>query len=302
MSFNPMAALMVADLLQYLPKSPAVIEFGNQTFKAGDEALKKIIEQFGQNPSVNTAALQSLIGKGKVAGSTEAFYHALGFSFYAAIDVNNKYGSLMMDLNRDLRSEYNFSQTFDLVTNNGTGEHCFNQYAVFKNMHDLAKVGGVMFHAMPLNWVNHGFYNFNPRLYADLATANSYKILYFGLNDRRGLRISACPQDGGDHGERRDSKGSWKNPLRKFLRTAFRNTRPSEAKPSKHTEKFLAWEIKRLLRLKDLHNLPKVFIVVALKKVADHAFVAPIQGKYKHTIESPEIQKRYAGLPHGQND
>ncbi len=288
MSFNPMAALRVADLLQYLPKSPTVIEFGNQTFKAGDKALRKIIEQSGQNPSVDTAVLESFIGKKKaaVAGLTEAFYRALGFSLYRAIDVNNRYGSLMMDLNRDLRSEYNFSQTFDLVTNNGTGEHCFNQHAVFKNMHDLAKAGGVMFHAMPLNWVNHGFYNFSPRLFVDLATANGYKILYFGLNDRQGLRIPA-----------HESKGSWKNTLRKFLPAAFRNTRSSEKKTGEIMEKFLTWEIKRLLRLKDLHHLPKVFIVAALRKTADHAFVAPIQGKYKDVIESPEIQKRYTGLP-----
>lgn len=290
MSFNPMAALRVADLLQYLPNHPTVIELGNQTFKAGDAALKKIIEQFVQNPSVDTAALQSLIGKRKtaVAASTELFYRALGFSLYRAIDVNDRYGSLMMDLNRDLRSEYNFTQTFDLVTNNGTGEHCFNQHAVFKNMHDLTKVGGILFHAMPINWVNHGFYNYCPRLYVDLAAANGYKILYFGLNNRQGLRIPA-----------HESKRSWKDPLRKFLPAVFKNSHPSETKSSQTTEKFLAWETKRLLRLKDLRNLPNVFIVAALKKISDYDFVAPIQGKYKDVIESPEIQKHYAALPNG---
>ena len=87
-----------------------------------------------------------------------------------------------MDLNRDLRSEYGYDETFDLVTNLGTGEHVFDQRRVFENVHNLTKPGGVMLYMLPfVNWLNHGFYNFHPVLFADLAAANGYGILEIAL-------------------------------------------------------------------------------------------------------------------------
>ena len=100
MSFNP----LMAKLVPVGPKS--VIELGNQTFRAG-------------------------LG----FSSTESYYKSKGYEVYKAIDVNSKYGSLMMDLNKDLRHSYGFVETFDLVTNNGTGEHLFNQYQVLSLIH-----------------------------------------------------------------------------------------------------------------------------------------------------------------------
>ena len=78
---------------------------------------------------------------------TASYYQALGFTRYEAIDVNARYGSLIMDLNVDLRETYGFAQTYDLCTNNGTGEHVFNQAAVFRNMHHLIQPGGVLLFA-----------------------------------------------------------------------------------------------------------------------------------------------------------
>ena len=84
----------------------------------------------------------------------------------------------MFDLNKDVREQYQFVETFDLVTDLGTAEHCFNQFAVFKNFHDLCKADGVMIHALPAQGnVNHGFYNYHPRFFADLAAANKYEIM-----------------------------------------------------------------------------------------------------------------------------
>lgn len=63
--------------------------------------------------------------------------------------MNDKFGSLVMDLNKDLVAEYNFRETYSLVTNNGTGEHAFNQDGIYRNAHQLTRVGGLMLHAMP---------------------------------------------------------------------------------------------------------------------------------------------------------
>ena len=47
----------------------------------------------------------------------------------------------------------------------------------FKTVHDLTVPGGLMIHEMPFNgWVDHGFYNFQPTFYFDLAAANGYTI------------------------------------------------------------------------------------------------------------------------------
>mgnify|MGYP001226171516 CR=1 FL=1 len=63
--------------------------------------------------------------------STKDFYSSIGFSNYLAIDLNDKMNSIIMDLNRNFSSDYNFHKQFDLVTNIGTGEHVFDQKIVF---------------------------------------------------------------------------------------------------------------------------------------------------------------------------
>ena len=138
----------------------SVCELGNQTFRA------KRCGQFT---------------------STADFYKSLGFSRYLAIDVNEKMGAVAMDLNASVQRDYGFSETFDLVTNNGTGEHLFNQAAVFKNCHDLCKVCGVMLHQLPFSgWWNHGFFCIQPVLFVDLARANGYEMLFAGYAGKKG--------------------------------------------------------------------------------------------------------------------
>src|SRR5262249_24195919 len=76
-----------------------------------------------------------------------------------------------------LVSTYGFTRTFDLVTNLGTLEHCFDQASGFRNMHNLTNVGGYMLHCLPSQGlVNHAFYNYHPRIISELAVANSYEM------------------------------------------------------------------------------------------------------------------------------
>jgi hypothetical protein len=160
--FNPLAALAAAKVATLLKRKDSVVELGNQTFAA----------------------------RGAVAGTehvktTREFYLAIGFKDYLAIDLNTKLDAVAFDLNKSLRRDYNFTRTFDLVTNNGTGEHIFDQRAVFENMHDLCAVGGIMLHILPTQrWVNHGFFNFQPVLFQDIAYANEYKWHMNFIGDR----------------------------------------------------------------------------------------------------------------------
>ncbi len=114
--------------------------------------------------------------------SPKILYRELGFTDYTCIDADGTNGSLVMDLNEDLRAK-GFDRQFDLVTNYGTSEHVFNQYNCFLNAHNLCKAGGIMIHGVPFQgYLNHGLFNYQPNLFTDLARANGYELLGIYLN------------------------------------------------------------------------------------------------------------------------
>ena len=157
--FNPLCGHAVLRIRQALPDKPTVIEFGSQTlgFKIKDW------------PDVATVP---------------GFYRQLGFEKYDAIDLDGN-GTIKADLNGLVFQTH--KEKYDLVTNNGTGEHIFDAAGIFVNAHEFCKVGGVMLHVLPwINWRNHGFYNFNPILFSDMAKANGYEILMIYAGDRDG--------------------------------------------------------------------------------------------------------------------
>ena len=138
------------------PAMRSVIEFGNQRYTA-----------------------QSVLP----ASTTSEFYRKVGVPNYLALDVNTRMGAIVADLNGvvDL-------PPVDLVTNNGTGEHIFDQASVFRNAHNLCRVDGTMIHCLPMTpWVNHGFYNYNPILFRDIAAANKYQVIWLSLCTRWGM-------------------------------------------------------------------------------------------------------------------
>lgn len=149
-------------------RNPRVIELGNQTLK-NNKARNTIYAKYGITPP------------GKI-DSTKDWYLSVGFSSYLAVDVNTERDAVAFDLNLDISKEYDFTEQFDLVTNNGTGEHVFNQYMVFKNAHDLCRVGGYMIHVLPFyRWVDHGFYSYHPNLFPCLANQNNYELLHLWI-------------------------------------------------------------------------------------------------------------------------
>lgn len=154
-------ATAVPDILKN--SNPSVCDLGNQTLK-NKKARNEVYSQLGISPPTELT-------------STKDYYFSIGFKRYLAIDVNTERDAVAMDLNLDIGQAYNFTEQFDLVTNNGTGEHVFNQYMVFKNAHDLCRVGGYMVHVLPFyRWVDHGFFNYNPNLFPCLANQNGYEL------------------------------------------------------------------------------------------------------------------------------
>jgi SAM-dependent methyltransferase len=147
-----------------LPPGGSAVDLGAQDISAAPDAVSALLVRNGvpAPPRVDTAA---------------QLYAALGFTRYVCIDSNGLHDALVFDLNSDITQRYGFNETFDLVSNLGTFEHCFNQAEAFGNAHRLCRPGGIMIHCLPTQGlVNHGFYNYHPRFVADLSAANRYAI------------------------------------------------------------------------------------------------------------------------------
>ncbi len=161
-------------LLQTLKKEGAltqgsVIELGAQDISADHNDMATYTKRFLHNSDVPDSI-----------STAKQLYKIMGYSSYQAIDATGEYGAHIYDLNEDIELKYNFTETFDLVANLGTIEHCFNPAMAFENTHKFCKKGGLIIHAFPCNGnANHGFYNMQPRLFAIMAQANEYDILKF---------------------------------------------------------------------------------------------------------------------------
>lgn len=93
---------------------------------------------------------------------------------YSDCDLNEK-ADIKIDLNKPLEMKlYNSAMT---VLNGGTLEHVFDIAQTMKNIHDMSCQGGTIIHLAPVSWYEHGYYNFNPRMFAAVAKANHYSLL-----------------------------------------------------------------------------------------------------------------------------
>jgi hypothetical protein len=136
---------------------------GAQDIRATDAHLDRVLKAAGL--PVATAGPQD-------------FYERLGFAHVESVDVSDFEGCThLVDLNvpgvpEQLRGR------FDAVYNGGTLEHVFDVRAALRNVFELLKVGGIAIHVIPTSgWVDHGFYQFSPTLFADYYGANHFDIL-----------------------------------------------------------------------------------------------------------------------------
>lgn len=151
---------------------------------------------------------------------------------------------------------------FDLVTNNGTGEHIFNQASVFEWAHALCKPGGMMLHVLPwTGYLNHGFFSYHPVLFRDLAGANDYEIVALYAGERNGT-------------------------LKKLDESGYHHPRP-------HKEPLTV--VENVIR--GFGDRANVFVVALMRKKTDSPFVYPTQGKYEADFETYQAAKDLSEVP-----
>ncbi len=265
MTFNPIAAQNIIHCKNIIKNStPTAIDLGSQTPTLSNDFLDFIIKN---NSFLNQSQVDMINNlKKKNNFITKDFFKSVGFLDYHSIDINGAYDSFKFDLNKDISQTYKFNEEFDLVINNGTGEHVFNQYSVFLNMHNITKKNGLMLNILPfVDWINHGFYNFNPIFFADLAASNSYKIMKISLANRNGAEIE--------------------------LKEFNQNVMYEQIKPFKEKSKF-----RELLDFAQEKLGKNILLVVIIKKILKKNFEIPLQGKYLEDILGSNIGYDNQGL------
>lgn len=168
---------------QVLPPAPRVLELGEANWY-GDVPLQQLVQDIRLYVSDEPARNRLLTQIQHLADTqtrywlfdlAKIFYTVfLNYSSITAIDLHGTPAALRYDLNYPVHLD----TRFDMVLNLGTAEHIFNVFQFFKTVHDLTAPGGLMVHGMPFTgWYDHGFYNFQPTFYWDLALQNRYTIL-----------------------------------------------------------------------------------------------------------------------------
>ena len=135
---------------------------GNQEIHESVSDVKAFANERGYKRLALTCSAQAL------------FMDRYGIEQYKDFDLNGR-AEVRLDLSKPLPSKYHASA--GTVLNAGTLEHIFDQRAAFENVHDMLRVGGTVIHIAPVTWFEHGFVNFNPRVFRMVESVNGYKGL-----------------------------------------------------------------------------------------------------------------------------
>jgi len=166
-----------------LRPNPDILELGEANWY-GDVPIDRLasdVNDFVADPARRQALaseLQSIVQRRSpkmLFEMAKVFYKVfLDYGSITAIDFHGTEVARKCDLNQPIELD----RQYDIVMNGGTAEHVFNVYQFFETAHKATKAGGLMLHGVPFTgWYDHGFYNFNPTFFFDLAEQNGYKLL-----------------------------------------------------------------------------------------------------------------------------
>jgi hypothetical protein len=167
----------IAELVRggLVPLGAKIAELGVQNLHCDPGAAAEFVQLF-RDKGANVSISDNEAAKFGEGGHLGAMLNAVGFD-YTAIDIFDAPNTRLHDLNIDF-VEPDMLGKFDLVTNYGTTEHVINQMLAMRTIHDLAKVGGIIHHELPMGgYFLHCYFTYNPAVFHDLASANSYRLV-----------------------------------------------------------------------------------------------------------------------------
>ncbi len=165
----------------HLPPGSAICDIGaTQLFGAAtEEAVRSCLSFYAARdpnaraPEMVPAAKIAEIANGGFIGDLLLL---CGFK-YVALDIFHATNTILFDLNVHEPGPELEGQ-FDLVMNLGTTEHVFNQLRAFQSLHALTKVGGIIYHDLPMaGYMNHALFRYDPLFFRTLIDANPYEVL-----------------------------------------------------------------------------------------------------------------------------
>jgi len=127
---------------------------------------------------INVCELGNQIMKWHPARTGKKYLLDKGVKEHISIDMNGKDGALRIDLSKPINK---WNKYFKMVTNYGTSEHVSDQYNVFRNIHNLTGIGGVMINVVPIQggWANHCDFHYTLDFFRDLSNRNEYNDILF---------------------------------------------------------------------------------------------------------------------------
>jgi SAM-dependent methyltransferase len=179
-----------------LPPNPSVLELGESEWYGDvpDEVLADTIDRLvepGRRRELKDrlAAISAGASPQKSWDLAKLFYAIfLDYRKITAIDFHGTPGALKLDLNQPIA----LGEQYDILINGGTAEHVFDIRQFFSSCHQVTRPGGLMLHLLPfLGWLEHGFYNFNPTFFWDLAQANGYTVVLLAYTEITPARVVA---------------------------------------------------------------------------------------------------------------
>jgi SAM-dependent methyltransferase len=176
MGINISTIRLIANTMKRLKLSGSCITLGVQGIEGRYSDIKKILMEGSYNFRELDEKEISYDDKTQFGNSLhqDSFFKMLGFSNVDSLDYfPNENPTYIVDLNKPLRLE--LWNRYDMVYDGGTLEHCLNTKEVLSNVIKLLKVGGRAVHHVPMNgWINHGLYQFSPRLFFDFYGSNGF--------------------------------------------------------------------------------------------------------------------------------
>lgn len=156
------------------------LSLGHPDILATPEELKPFVGKLIPIDNAGVRATRKPTPDESIIGAAKPVFEAMGYGL-TVIDSREVYGvDRIVDLNHSIQY-----YGYDLVVDPGTCEHIFDVAQALRNVAEAVRLGGLVYHMVPLCNFNHGFWNFSPVTFTQFyGEQNGFEILQLRGNNR----------------------------------------------------------------------------------------------------------------------